>query len=453
MYGFGGNDQYVVDNAGDRVFEAAGGGSDRVLTAINYGLAAGQQIELYTTSNTAGTGAINLTGNEFAQTIQGNAGANVINGGGGADIMQGFGGNDQYFVDNAGDKVFEAVGGGSDRVFTSINYALAAGAQIELYTTSNTAGTGAINLLGNEFSQTIQGNAGANTLNGGGGADLMYGFGGNDQYWVDNVGDKIVETAGNGTDRVLTSISYALAAGANIELYTTTNTAGTTAINLVGNALNQTIQGNAGANTINGAGGADIMQGFGGNDQYFVDNAGDKVFEAAGGGSDRVLTAINYALAAGQQIELYTTTNTAGTGAISLTGNEFAQTIQGNAGGNAINGGGGSDTLYGFGGHDAFIFSTALGASNIDTVADFSVADDIIYLAHAIFTGLGANHVLDASAFHVGAAATTSAQHIIYNSSTGNLYFDDDGSGAHAAQQFAHLSTGLALTNADFFVA
>jgi Ca2+-binding RTX toxin-like protein len=194
------------------------------------------------------------------------------------------------------------------------------------------------------------------------------------------------------------------------------------------------------------------MYGFGGNDQYVVDNAGDRVFEAAGRGSDRVLTAISYGLAAGQQIELYTTTNTAGTTAINLIGNEFAQTMQGNAGANVINGGG-SDTLTGFGGQDRFAFYNALGASNLDTITDFSVADDTIQLSHAIFTGVGTNHVLDASAFHVGAAATTSAQHIIYNSSTGNLYFDDDGSGAHAAQQFAHLSAGLALTNADFFVA
>jgi Ca2+-binding RTX toxin-like protein len=367
--------------------------------------------------------------------------------------MYGFGGNDQYVVDNAGDRVFEAAGGGSDRVLTAISYALAASQQIELYTTTNTAGTGAINLIGNEFNQTIQGNAGANTINGGGGADLMYGFGGNDQYVVDNAGDRVFEAVGGGSDRVLTAINYGLTAGQQIELYTTTNTAGTGAINLTGNEFAQTIQGNAGANAINGAGGADLMYGFGGNDQYFVDNAGDRVFEAAGGGSDRVLTAISYALAAGQQIELYTTTNTAGTTAINLIGNEFAQTIQGNAGANTINGGGGSDTLTGFGGQDRFAFYNALGASNLDTITDFSVADDTIQLSSAIFTGLGTNHVLDASAFHVGAAATTSAQHIIYNSSTGNLYFDDDGSGAHAAQQFAHLSTGLALTNADFFVA
>ena len=81
MQGLGGNDTYYVDNAGDVVDEAAGGGSDRVLTSVSYTLTAGQEIEALSTTNNAGTGAINLTGNAFAQTITGNAGANVIDGG------------------------------------------------------------------------------------------------------------------------------------------------------------------------------------------------------------------------------------------------------------------------------------------------------------------------------------------------------------------------------------
>ena len=41
---------------------------------------------------------------------------------------------------------------------------------------------------------------------------------------------------------------------------------------------------------------------------------------------------------------------------------------------------------------------------------------------------------------------------IIYNTTTGALYYDPDGDGAAAAVQFATLGTGLALTAADFFV-
>ena len=41
-------------------------------------------------------------------------------------------GNDTYYVDNAADKVFEAVGGGSDTVFASVNYTLQAGQEVEI---------------------------------------------------------------------------------------------------------------------------------------------------------------------------------------------------------------------------------------------------------------------------------------------------------------------------------
>ncbi|MGY4329356.1 Ca2+-binding RTX toxin-like protein [Bradyrhizobium sp. LB7.2] len=370
MQGLGGNDFYVVDNAGDKVLEAVGGGVDRVASSVSYTLAAGQEIERLDTTSTAGTTAINLTGNEFGQAIIGNAGANTLDGKGGADTMQGLGGNDSYVVDNAGDKVLEAVGGGVDRVASSVSYALAAGQEIERLDTTSTAGTTAINLTGNEFGQAIIGNVGANTLDGKGGADTMQGLGGNDFYVVDNAGDKVLEAVGGGVDRVASSVSYTLAAGQEIErLDTTTSTAGTTAINLTGNEFGQAIIGNAGANTLDGKGGADTMQGLGGNDFYVVDNAGDKVLEAVGGGVDRVASSVSYALASGQEIERLDTTSTAGTTAINLTGNEFGQAIIGNAGANVLNGGGGADTLQGLGGSDTFVFRS--GETQGDVILDF----------------------------------------------------------------------------------
>ena len=69
MQGLGGNDIYFVDNAGDVVIEAAGGGTDRVATSVSYVLAAGQEIEFFTTDECGGTSAINLTGNELANPL------------------------------------------------------------------------------------------------------------------------------------------------------------------------------------------------------------------------------------------------------------------------------------------------------------------------------------------------------------------------------------------------
>jgi hypothetical protein len=40
----------------------------------------------------------------------------------------------------------------------------------------------------------------------------------------------------------------------------------------------------------------------------------------------------------------------------------------------------------------------------------------------------------------------------IYNSATGALFFDADGTGSTGQVQIATLSTGLAMTNADIFV-
>ncbi|MCV3208014.1 calcium-binding protein [Mesorhizobium sp. YC-39] len=271
MIGYGGNDDYYVDHAGDKVIESAGQGQDRVWTAVSYALSAGSSIEVLGTTNDAGTTAINLTGNALAQTIQGNAGANVFNGQGGADKMVGLGGNDGYYVDNAGDRVVEAAGGGRDNIVTTVSYALAAGSEIEVLATRYSATT-AINLTGNEFAQTIQGNAGANVINGGGGADTMVGYGGNDGYYVDNAGDKVVEAAGGGRDNIVTTVSYALAAGSEIEVLATRYSA-TTAINLTGNEFAQTIQGNAGANVINGGRSADILTGNGGNDTFVFNSA------------------------------------------------------------------------------------------------------------------------------------------------------------------------------------
>ncbi|MER8504715.1 calcium-binding protein, partial [Mesorhizobium sp. M1339] len=78
-----------------------GGGSDRVITSVSHALSAGTQIELLAARYPSDTTAMNLSGNEFSQTIQGNTGANIINGGGGADILTGNGGNDAFVFNSA----------------------------------------------------------------------------------------------------------------------------------------------------------------------------------------------------------------------------------------------------------------------------------------------------------------------------------------------------------------
>ena len=93
---------YTVSNASTLVLEGAGGiGQDVVKTSVSYALFAGSEIEVLRTTNDKGKGAIDLTGNDFNQTIVGNSGTNLIEGKGGADVLTGGGGNDTFILGNA----------------------------------------------------------------------------------------------------------------------------------------------------------------------------------------------------------------------------------------------------------------------------------------------------------------------------------------------------------------
>ena len=277
----------------------------------------------------------------------------------GHDVLAGGQGDDAYIIDQSGDVVSELAGGGHDTVYTLVSYALAAGSEVETLTAYDRATTNAMNLTGNEFDNFIYGNAGANALIGGGGTDTMYGLGGDDAYLVDSAGDQAIEFAGQGNDTVYTMVSYALAAGSEIETLTPYDRTGTAALTLTGNEFDNVIYGNAGANGLIGGAGADTMYGLGGDDFYIVDNAGDRVIEAVGQGHDTVYALASYALTAGSEIETLTVYDRSTTNAINLTGNEYDNVIYGNNGANSLIGGGGADTMYGFGGDDSYFVDSA----------------------------------------------------------------------------------------------
>jgi Ca2+-binding RTX toxin-like protein len=389
---------------------------------------------------TGGTNADTFGGGGGDDTLLGSDGNDVLDGGSGADTMEGGADNDSYIVDNAGDQTVEAIAGGTDTVRSWISWALADNIErLQLLGGANNSATG--NALENE----LFGNAGNNALNGSVGADRMEGFGGNDSYIVDDAGDQTVEAIGGGTDTVRSWINWTL--DDNVERLQLLGGANNSA---TGNTLGNELFGNTGNNVLNGRAGADRMEGFGGNDSYFVDNAGDDVIEAVGGGTDTVRAWTTWTLGANlERLVLLGTTE-----ALNGAGNSLNNEIFGNAGDNRLAGWAGNDTLTGGAGLDTFIFNTALNAAtNVDTITDFSVADDTIRLDDAIFTAIGPLGTLAAAAFTIGAAATTAAHRIVYNSATGALIYDSNGSAAGGATQFAILDTGLALTNADFLIA
>ena len=251
---------------------------------------AGNNVEGLAALIPAATIGLNLTGNEIANYIVGNAGINQIDGGAGADTLEGLSGNDNYVIDNAGDVVIEAAGGGGfDAAYTSVSYTLTAGQEIEGLATLNPAAATALNLTGNGIANYIVGNAGINAIDGGTGNDTLEGLGGNDNYVIDSAADVIIEAVGGGGfDAAYTSVSYVLGAGANVEGLATLNPAATTALNLTGNAIGNYIVGNAGANIIDGLGGNDTLEGGAGADIYGFTSA-------LGGGN--VDTLIGYSVA------------------------------------------------------------------------------------------------------------------------------------------------------------
>lgn len=267
MQGGAGNDTYVVDVASDTVYESAGQGSDSVESAIDYALGANlENLKL------TGSAPVNGSGNELANSLTGNAAANVLDGGLGADTMSGGKGNDTYLVDDSADKVIESSGQGVDHVVAAVTFTLPS--NVENMTLS---GAAAVDATGNSRANVLVGNSAANTLNGGTGVDSMQGGAGDDSYVVDNVGDVVVELAGEGIDTVKSSRTYALAA--NVEHLILT---GTGAINGTGNSLDNSITGTAGANTLSGGAGSDVLTGGKGSDTYLFgrDSGADRIVES-----------------------------------------------------------------------------------------------------------------------------------------------------------------------------
>jgi Ca2+-binding RTX toxin-like protein len=363
LVGGKGNDTYVVENVGDTVIELAGEGTDLVLAAISYVLA--EQVEQLTLT---GADAIDATGNELANTLTGNAAANRLDGGAGADTMTGGLGDDTYVVDDAGDRIIETsvVDSGFDTVLASVTTTLSSYVERLVLT-----GAAAIDGTGNSSANELIGNAGANRLNGAAGADTMTGGQGDDTYVVDNAGDVVVEAADEGFDTITGARSITLVD--NVEALILTGTGGYVG---TGNSLDNVLTGNSGSNTLDGGGGADRLVGGLGNDTYVIDQAGDEVVEAAGEGTDLVLSIISYALTA--NVERLTLT---GGLAIDGVGNELANVLTGNAAANRLDGGGGADTLSGGLGDDIYV------VDNIgDVVSEANNAGVDLVLSSVSFT-------------------------------------------------------------------
>lgn len=416
--GLDGNDRLNGDEGNDDLF---GGGDDDLLRG--------------------------LAGNDF---LDGGIGNDVLIGGAGADTMYGGDGNDIYIVDDSGDFVSESDPirqfTGDDVIATSVSFEL--GKFLRVETLAAMDGAGSIGLKGNGFANSLYGNDSNNVLDGGGGIDYLVGRGGDDTYLVSNSVTAITELAGGGSDRVNTAVHYRLATGVEVEFLSAFSLTSTDALRLTGNEFNQQLLGNDGNNILNGGGGVDQLIGRAGNDTYVVDLATDEILEGAGEGDDVLSALTSYSLAAGVSVE---TMVASGAGSIALAGNEIGQSLYGSSGNNELDGRGGADYLVGAGGADLFMFTTPLGTGNIDVIGDMASGLDRIGIDNAIFAGLDGG-ALPGSAFRVGTSAQDADDRIVYDPSTGALWFDPDGTGPSAMLQFATLLGAPSISASDFVV-
>ncbi|RJF94732.1 calcium-binding protein [Oleomonas cavernae] len=250
---------------------------------------------------TAASSADEIFGYQGNDVIRGNAGNDTLDGGTGNDTLYGGTGNDRFIVDSASDSVREDPNAGFDTVESSVSFTLSANVeQLVLVGSAAIKGTGntlantivgnaAANVIaggegndklqGNGGNDTLAGQAGNDDLDGGAGGDTMKGGVGDDSYLVDSASDRVVELAGEGTDIVISSVSFVL--GADVDDLTLS---GSGALDGTGNALANRIVGNGAANVLRGDAGDDTLSGGGGNDELDGGTGADKM--AGGAGTD-----------------------------------------------------------------------------------------------------------------------------------------------------------------------
>jgi Ca2+-binding RTX toxin-like protein len=274
-------------------------------------------------------------------------------------------------------------------------------------TLTGTDGDDTINGLGGN--DWIGGRAGNDHLRGGDGNDSLWGEDGDDIFYGDPGADLMIGDAGDDYFRMLDE-SADYGEGDRI-----TGDAGFDTLDFSGSmgASGITLQPGGGV-TGGGAGGAGRLQ-WGSIDQFIGTRFADQL--------------------------------TGHIGNTTLVGGDGDDTIEGNLG---------NDQLHGQGGADSFVFSDRAEAANADVIADFASGIDEIRLNAEAMPTLGAAGEFSADDARFYAAAGATAGHdaddrVIYNTTTGELFYDQDGSGSLGAELIATVG-GDAVAATDIVI-
>jgi Ca2+-binding RTX toxin-like protein len=280
-------------------------------------------------------------------------------------------------------------------------------------------------LNGGGGNHSIYGDWANDSLNSGAGEDFMYGGEGNDalnalEADIDNgIGDDVYIKEGNDTLNAL-EVDIDDVTGDYIDGFI---------------GINATIWGDDRPNKLTGTPEVDSIFGFGGDDT--IDGLASNDYINGGAGDD------------------------------SIYGGSGNDSLLGRPGNDTLIGGRGNDTLIGGTGSDRFVFNRALATAGVDTITDFSIPlNDRIILDKTVFSALDTrpNRVLLATDFAVinvaaageVVAAGNSRDEIVYNSQTGNLFYNSNNAAAGLGQGGGRFATIVGspnnLSNTDFFV-
>lgn len=242
FYGLGGNDTYIVNDLGDRVFEDVGKGIDTVQSSVDWML--GPNLENLTLT---GSNPLTGTGNALDNVIIGNAAASTLLGGAGNDrLVVGTGANGTTIDGGAGTDTLVVTGAVSLGGLTGIE-------AIEL-----PAG-GALTLTGAQFSGGLAPNA---TLSGTGSLTINMGAGDSELYL-----QQLVSAGGSSVAITVNGSANGDVIKGVLGLANTIN----------GGDGNDSIRGGQRADTINGGNGNDKIEGGQGAD-ILTGGAGADVF-------------------------------------------------------------------------------------------------------------------------------------------------------------------------------